>query len=177
GIAAEDVAVFRNALAPGEEVRVEQGTLTYPLAPGQLAVLKLESVRRPEQVSSPVTQIWNWAENKNKAVLVSPGETLVIENDNSFEMILTEHNYGATQYYFSEADSKYIGEESHFYYKVALTDLAPGDYSIMFRWPGKQTNDGWEGESGGGVFIVLKSCPKRLEIGEPACLSGYRVKM
>ncbi len=167
GIAAEDIAVFRNALAPEEEIRVEQGKLTYPLAPGQVAVLKLESVRKPGPTSSPVTQRWNWAENKNKAVMLLPGETLLIENEEFFELIITEHNFGGTQTLFCEADHKYIGDKSHLYYKLELTDLDPGDYSIMFRWPGKQTNGGWEGESGGPRSYHFKVLPDITRLKSP----------
>ncbi|HPB67700.1 MAG TPA: amylo-alpha-1,6-glucosidase, partial [Candidatus Omnitrophota bacterium] len=165
-IAAEDVAMFRNVLTTEEEVRVEQGKLTYPLAPGQVAVLKLESVQKPEPASSPVTQRWNWTENKNKAVMVSPGDVLLIENEALFELQLIEENTGRRQIIPSQRQA------AGGIYQVELSGLPAGDYALTFRWPAKTENDGWEGEHG-IRFYHFKVLPEAL----PSRESGLSIRL
>ena len=142
GLTAEDVGVFRDVLAPEEEILAKEGTLTYTLAPGQLAVLKLESVQTREQVSSPVTQQWDWVGNKNKMVMLQPGQTLLVENQAPFELHLVEEQSGRRRMVPAEPQPAGGG------YRVELSGLAAGDYAFTFRWPGKTFNDGWEGEQG-----------------------------
>ncbi len=139
----EDTVEFENLLDPSEEVVVESGELSYSLEPGEFAVLRLKSASlAPVLSSSPITAPWDWDGNKNKTVMVHQGQALLIENPQPFEVHFIANATGRRDMAAAtrEADT---GP-----YQVSLGDLEPGDYSITFRWPGKQTNDGWEGEDG-----------------------------
>ncbi len=163
GLSRDDVVVLKNLVDPDVEIEVEHGQLHYELDAGEIAVFRLESVKKAESIESinfemnePLEQAkqWDWDGNKNKMVMVHPNEPLVIDNQLPFDVHIIEEKTG------KEIVIKSRKSTDGNIYRAVLKGLDHGNYAMTLYW---RENDVWEGEGGVKRYYHFTVLPDSLQ--------------